>query len=40
MKISSCNNVNDFRELMTYKESSEFVNKNLIQTENTNITLP
>ncbi len=32
--------VNDFRELMTYKESSEFVNKNLIQTENTNITLP
>ena len=32
--------VNDFRELMTYKESSEFVNKNLIQTVNTNITLP
>ena len=32
--------VNDFRELMTYKESSEFVNKNLIQTANTNITLP
>ena len=32
--------VNDFRELMTYKESSEFVDSRTIQTENTNITLP
>ena len=32
--------VNDFREVMTYRESSEFVNSKVIQTENTNITLP
>ena len=32
--------VNDFRELMTYKESSEFIDSRTIQTENTNITLP
>ena len=32
--------VNDFRDLMTYKESSEFINARTIQTENTNITLP
>ena len=32
--------VNDFRDLMTYKESSEFVNARTIQTENTNITMP
>ena len=32
--------VNDFRDLMTYSESSEFINSRTIQTENTNITLP
>ena len=32
--------VNDFRELMTYKQSSEFINSRTIQTENTSITLP
>jgi len=32
--------VNDFREIMTYRESSEFINSKVIQTENTNITLP
>ena len=32
--------VNDFREVMTYGESSEFINSKVIQTENTNITLP
>ena len=32
--------VNDFRELMTYKQSSEFIDSRTIQTENTNITLP
>ena len=32
--------VNDFRDLMTYSESSEFVNSKTIQTENTNITMP
>ena len=32
--------VNDFRDLMTYKESSEFIDSRTIQTENTNITLP
>ena len=32
--------VNDFREVMTYSESSEFINSKVIQTENTNITLP
>ena len=32
--------VNDFREVMTYRESSEFVNSKVIKTENTNITLP
>ena len=32
--------VNDFRDLMTYSESSEFVISRTIQTENTNITLP
>ena len=32
--------LNDMRELMTYDESSEFVNERTIQTENTNITLP
>ena len=32
--------VNDFREVMTYRESSEFINSKVIQTENTNITLP
>ena len=31
--------VNDFRDIMTYKESSEFVSSNMAQTENTNITL-
>ena len=31
--------VNDFRDIMTYKESSEFVSSNIAQTENTNITL-
>ena len=32
--------VNDFRELMTYKQSSEFIDSRTIQTENTNITFP
>ena len=32
--------VNDFRDLMKYKESSEFVDAKTLQTENTNITLP
>ena len=32
--------VNDLREIMTYNQSSEFVNERIIQTENTNITLP
>tara|TARA_B100000131_G_scaffold160408_1_gene155293 strand:- start:5 stop:652 length:648 start_codon:yes stop_codon:yes gene_type:complete len=32
--------LNDMREIMTYDVSSEYVNKNMIQTENTNITLP
>ena len=32
--------LNDMREFMTYNESSEYMNKNLAQTENTNITLP
>ena len=32
--------VNDFRDLMRYSESSEFVNSKTIQTENTNITMP
>ena len=32
--------VNDFREVMTYRESSEFISSKVIQTENTNITLP
>ena len=32
--------LNDMRELMTYNESSEFINERTIQTENTNITLP
>ena len=32
--------VSDMRELMTYNESSEFINERTIQTENTNITLP
>ena len=32
--------LNDMREIMTYKKSSEFVNGKTIQTENTNITLP
>ena len=31
--------LNDMREIMTYNESSEFVNNKTIQTENTNITL-
>ena len=32
--------LNDMREIMTYDESSEFVDENTIQTENTNITMP
>ena len=32
--------LNDMRELMTYDESSEFIDERTIQTENTNITLP
>lgn len=32
--------LNDMREIMTYDVSSEYVNKNMIQTENTNITMP
>ena len=31
--------VSDMRQIMTYNESSEFVNERTIQTENTNITL-
>ena len=31
--------INDFRQLMTYDESSEFVNSKIIKTENSNITL-
>ena len=31
--------VNDMRQIMTYDESSEFVNERIIQTENTNITM-
>ena len=31
--------ISDMREIMTYNESSEFVNERTIQTENTNITL-
>ena len=32
--------LDDMRQIMTYNESSEFVNNKTIQTENTNITLP
>ena len=32
--------LNDIREIMTYDESSEFIDERTIQTENTNITLP
>jgi len=32
--------LNDMRELMTYDESSEFIDERTAQTENTNITLP
>jgi len=32
--------LNDMREIMTYAESSEFLDERTIQTENTNITLP
>ena len=32
--------LNDMREIMTYDESSEYINERLAQTENTNITLP
>ena len=32
--------LDDIRNIMTYNESSEFVNERTIQTENTNITLP
>ena len=32
--------LNDMRELMTYDESSEFIDERPAQTENTNITLP
>ena len=32
--------ISDMRQIMTYEESSEFVNERTIQTENTNITLP
>lgn len=32
--------INDIRQIMTYEESSEFIDQRLIQTENTNITLP
>ena len=31
--------VNDMRQIMTYDESSEFVNERIIQTENTNLTI-
>jgi|TARA_R100000455_G_scaffold26282_1_gene15029 hypothetical protein len=32
--------INDIREIMTYDQSSEFIDNRTIQTENTNITLP
>ena len=32
--------LNDIREIMTYDESSEFIDERTVQTENTNITLP
>ena len=32
--------LNDMREIMTYKKSSEFIDSKTIQTENTNITMP
>ena len=32
--------LDDMREIMTYQESSEFVNRRVAQTENTNITIP
>ena len=32
--------LDDMRDIMTYAESSEYLDKNTIQTENTNITLP
>ena len=32
--------LNDMREIMTYDESSEYIDERLAQTENTNITLP
>ena len=32
--------LNDMREMMTYNESSEFIDERTLQTENTNITLP
>ena len=32
--------LDDMRQIMTYDESSEFVNERTLQTENTNITLP
>ena len=32
--------LNDIREIMTYDESSEFIDERTAQTENTNITLP
>tara|TARA_B100000131_G_scaffold172316_1_gene166501 strand:- start:30 stop:677 length:648 start_codon:yes stop_codon:yes gene_type:complete len=32
--------LDDMREIMTYQQSSEFVNRRVAQTENTNITIP
>ena len=32
--------LSDMRQIMTYDESSEFINERTLQTENTNITLP
>tara|TARA_R100000231_G_scaffold34788_2_gene30725 strand:+ start:147 stop:812 length:666 start_codon:yes stop_codon:yes gene_type:complete len=32
--------LNDFRDLMVYDSSSQFINDNMIETENTSITLP
>ena len=32
--------LNDFRDIMVYDDSSEYVNDNMIKTENTNITMP
>ncbi len=32
--------LSDMRQIMTYNESSEFVNQRTLQTENTNITMP